>query len=117
VSGITIIRIGIGVFSALIFFTITCNGFSQSAEVSQGIMLRVTATPFLGKVGETILFSADGSQGEIILYEWNFSDGKTGLGKNYRRTFSRPGTYRAILTVTDMQKRRATGMTMTVIRR
>ena len=110
-------RIMACILSVVLLGSIPFNSRALFAQESVGIILRVSATPFLGKVGEQVLFSADGSQGEIISYEWTFSDGKVGRGQNYRRTFARAGTYRAILTVTDNQKRKATGMTVTVIRR
>jgi len=54
----------------------------------------------------TIQFDASGSsadQGVIVLYSWNFGDGRTGSGRIVLHTYSSAGSYTVSLTVTDTQ--------------
>nr|QNO49516.1 hypothetical protein FBKNMHLG_00035 [Methanosarcinales archaeon ANME-2c ERB4] len=64
----------------------------------------ISATPttiFEGSsVSLTALRSSD-SDGEIISYDWNFGDGKTGYGKTTLHTYTSSGIYAVLLTVTD----------------
>ncbi len=41
------------------------------------------------------------SDGEIVSYDWDFGDGKTGSGVNVENTFDEAGEYNITLTVTD----------------
>ena len=45
--------------------------------------------------------SFDYDKQDSLYYDWSFSDGETGAGKKLSHTFTDPGTYRTILTVTD----------------
>ena len=54
--------------------------------------------------GQEALFDAGKSRsfsGEIVLYEWTFSDGTTATGPVQRKSYSIPGEYSEILKVTD----------------
>ncbi|WP_455392864.1 PKD domain-containing protein [[Eubacterium] cellulosolvens] len=55
-------------------------------------------------VNEDIMFSAAESydiDGIIVNYTWNFQDGSYGYGSYVRHSYSKPGNYSVILTVTD----------------
>jgi probable HAF family extracellular repeat protein len=60
-----------------------------------------------GKVPLEVMFSADGSfdpDGSIAAYQWNFGDGSTlSSDVNPSHTYTVPGSYTAILAVTDSQ--------------
>jgi PKD repeat protein len=45
--------------------------------------------------------SSTDSDGTIVDYGWNFGDGGTGVGSKVAHTYATPGTYTAVLTVTD----------------
>jgi PKD repeat protein len=55
--------------------------------------------------GSMIMFDASGSfdaDGDLKSYHWDFGDGQTGEGVQVSHSYDEPGTYRPILTVTDM---------------
>ena len=41
------------------------------------------------------------AEGTIVKYEWNFGNGKTGVGKKVTQTYDREGVYELSLTLTD----------------
>ena len=53
----------------------------------------------------TVYFKSLGTDtdGHITLYEWDFGDGYTSIQQNQSHSYTIPGTYVAILTVTDNQ--------------
>jgi len=60
--------------------------------------------PYIGVVGSPITFDGSGSNdsdGTIINYGWNFGDGTAGMGVSPTHTYTSPGNYTVILTVTD----------------
>jgi hypothetical protein len=61
--------------------------------------------PYSAAVGGRVLFSSAGStdsDGTITKYLWNFGDGTpTSTAANARHVYTAPGTYTAMLTVTD----------------
>jgi len=64
--------------------------------------------------GLTASLDASGStdsDGTVVLYEWRFGDGATGVGRTAQHTYTAPGTYPVRLTVTDDR-----GATATVVR-
>ncbi|MDF4222870.1 PKD domain-containing protein [Maribacter sp. M208] len=76
-----------------------------------------TANPLNGETPLTVTFDASGSSDDnaITSYVWNYSDGTTGNGKTTTHTFSTPGIYEVILTVTDEEGLTATtNLTITV---
>lgn len=63
-----------------------------------------TFTPSAPKAREDVFFNASASNdpgGVIVLYQWNYGDGTTGLGVTESHDFLSPGTYFVTLTVTD----------------
>jgi PKD repeat protein len=55
-------------------------------------------------VGESAWFSGSNSydpDGTIVSYEWDFGDGSTGSGMNIYHSYTSPGMYYVVLTVTD----------------
>ncbi len=63
-----------------------------------------TASPTSGTVPLTVSFDASGSMdpdNDITSYSWNFGDGNSGTGVSATNDYLNPGTYTAILTVTD----------------
>jgi PKD repeat protein len=63
-----------------------------------------TANPTSGTAPLSVQFAGSGStdsDGTIVSYAWIFGDGGTASVANPQRTYSAPGTYNAVLTVTD----------------
>jgi PKD repeat protein len=63
-----------------------------------------TANPLSGNAPLTVTFDASGSydpEGTKITVFWNFADGQEGSGITVTHTYTGPGTYRAMVTVTD----------------
>ncbi|MFZ4719297.1 MAG: PKD domain-containing protein [Ilumatobacteraceae bacterium] len=80
--------------------TVTVNVLDNQAPVAQA-----SATPSTGKRPLNVVFSSAGSvdnDGTIAAYSWNFGDGSgTSTDANPTYTYADPGTYSAVLTVTD----------------
>jgi len=60
--------------------------------------------PYFGVVGTSITFNGSGSNdpdGTIVSYMWNFGDSTTGTGISPTHTYTIPGNYTVVLTVTD----------------
>jgi PKD repeat protein len=63
-----------------------------------------TASPTSGDVPVTVEFDASASSdpdGTVISYEWTFGDGESGSGVTATHVYTNPGSYTALLTVTD----------------
>ncbi len=73
------------------------------ATPPQGPTARASAEPNSGNPPLSTQLRAVGSDadGEIVSYEWDFGDGTKGSGKDVSHTYSSPGEYRAVVTVTD----------------
>src|SRR5216117_1193853 len=74
-------------------------------------------TPTSGYAPLAVSFSSAGSsdpEGGILTYSWNFGDGTTSTSANPSHTYSTPGPYSAILTVTDNQGDQGTSSPVTV---
>ncbi|MGE3845085.1 MAG: PKD domain-containing protein, partial [Vicinamibacterales bacterium] len=64
----------------------------------------VAAEPASGAAPLTVLFDGTGSfdaDGAIVGYEWSFGNGATATGTTAAYTYTTPGTYLAVLAVTD----------------
>ena len=62
--------------------------------------------PYLGIIGEPILFNGSASKdsnGEILSWQWDFGDGTTGKGETVSHSFDNSGTFNVTLTVTDTE--------------
>ena len=81
--------------------------FSASVDITVYGTLSVSAsvTPSLGMAGQTnFAFTstvAGGTGPGTYTYLWNFGDGNTSTGANPFHVYNNPGTYSAVLTVTD----------------
>ena len=65
---------------------------------------RLTLTPSTGQAPLSVTLDGSTSSdpdGEIVNYEWIFSDGTTLFGQTVQRTFDRAGSYQVSLRVTD----------------
>jgi PKD repeat protein/type 1 glutamine amidotransferase len=76
-----------------------------TATGNQAPVARATADPKSGVAPLTVSFSAqatdDGPAGELT-YLWDFGDGgANAFGRNAQHTYTKPGAYRAKVTVTD----------------
>lgn len=69
-------------------------------EVADPPVARMTVSPAVAEIGETITFDAAGSTGDIASYFWAFGDGGTGSGKVVSHSYGVPAQYVAGLTVT-----------------
>lgn len=54
------------------------------------------------------------SDGDSLIYDWNFGDGITAAGPTPSHIYSAPGTYGVTLQVTDQYGRKATPLTVTI---
>lgn len=66
--------------------------------------LAQAGTDRLAAINEPIRFNAGESldaDGSIIAYDWDFGDGKSERGLEVQHAYAKPGTYWAVLTVTD----------------
>jgi serine protease len=91
------IRIGFLALFALVILTACGGGGGASTSLSAVF----SVTPEVVNILEPVTFDASGSTGSIREYLWDFGDGHTGSGINIIHTYAEPGTYTAILTVTD----------------
>ncbi len=114
---------GAGAYTAVL--TVTDNrGASNSAQAviavfappNQTPKAVLTATPTTGQAPRVVAFSSSGSvdpDGSIRSYAWDFGDGGTTAGSAASHTYTRAGTYTAVLKVTD--NRGATNTAQAVI--
>jgi endoglucanase Acf2 len=66
----------------------------------------LNANAFSGKAPMTVLFSGSSSydpNGLELDYAWDFGDGNTSTEVNPEHTYTEPGTYQAVLTVTNTE--------------
>jgi PKD repeat protein len=71
----------------------------------QGPVASFKFSPGSPAVGQPVSFDASGSTGSIVSYSWWFDDGGGGAGVTAQHTYGFPGSYTAILTVTDSSGR------------
>ena len=78
-----------------------CGGSSNQNTPPDAV---ISASPVSGTAPVNVNFNAGASidpDGTIINYSWNFGDGSTGSGVTILHNYSSPGTFNAVLTVTD----------------
>ena len=76
------------------------------------------AAPTTGIAPLAVAFNSSGSgdpDGSIVAYSWTFGDGSTGSGAAPSHTYATPGSYTAVLTVTDNRGATATGSVAIVV--
>ncbi len=103
---------------------VTDNGGLSSPAVTVAITVtnlapvaNAAGSPTSGYAPLAVSFSSAGSsdpEGGILTYSWNFGDGTTSTSANPSHTYSTPGPYSAILTVTDNQGDQGTSSPVTV---
>ena len=72
----------------------------------------IVASTTSGPAPLAVIFDGSDSQdpdGNLVAYDWSFSDGSSGQGVSFQKTFANPGTHTATLRVTDNEG--ATGET------
>jgi PKD repeat protein len=102
----------------ILAFVVACQ---QSAppggqEQNRPPVAAFTASPTEGVAPLAVQFDASGSfdpDGVIASYSWDFGDGNTASGVTMSHTFTSPGTFTVVLSVTD--NRGATGSAQQVI--
>jgi len=75
----------------------------QSKGEMQPVINRVDAEPRAGQAPSQVTFKAGGHDpdGDVVKYRWYFGDGEVAEEQNPRHTYTEPGVYQAILSVTD----------------
>ncbi|MBM4040618.1 MAG: PKD domain-containing protein [Planctomycetes bacterium] len=84
----------------------TSDSISSTAPINQPPKAVATASPTMGLAPLTVGFDGSASSdpdGRIVSYQWAFGDGATASGATVQHTYDSPGTYTAVLTVTDNQ--------------
>jgi len=80
--------------------------------------LAKSTVPATGTTGIAVTFSGAGStdpKGETLTYSWNFGDGSTGTGATTTHTYTTPGTYNTVLSVTNTDSLTSTATSSIVI--
>lgn len=82
-----------------------CGGITTPGISQDTLSAVITANPASGEAPLEVTFDASESsaaQGnEIVSYEWDFGDGKTGEGQIIQHGFDSLGNYTVILTISD----------------
>jgi PKD repeat protein len=90
---------GVNTTTTNITVTITLAGVNQPPTASASATSSTSGTAPL-----TVAFSSAGSsdlEGTTLTYNWNFGDGTSSTAANPSKTFSNPGSYSVVLTVSD----------------
>jgi PKD repeat protein len=66
------------------------------------IVAKISAKPTSGKAPLLVEFSSRGSWGDIESYLWNFGDGATSTDQHPTHTYSSPGEYTVVLTISGL---------------
>lgn len=82
-----------------------CNSDTDTLRVFVNSQPRAAAgEDKVAAVGNIITFNGSQSSdidGKIIEFNWDFGDGNFSKGENVNHTFSKPGIYKVVLTITD----------------
>jgi PKD repeat protein len=84
--------------------TLVYPGGLGRAPVDAPPIARVTTDVISGTVPLTVSFdgtTSSDSEGPISTFDWQFGDGATATGSTTTHTYTAPGAYTAVLTVTD----------------
>lgn len=104
-----------------VLFVLGALALGGCAWLWQPLTAKLTANPTSGPAPLSVTFSAAGSTGPIVSFTLDFGDGSppysgTDLTVNISHTYTNPGTYIAVLTVTGPQGATATdSKTITVL--
>ena len=93
---------GKALFDAVVCWTIGNCGAPPAPNVPPVALAQADTTN--GPAPLDVQFTGSGStdsDGSIVSYYWNFGDGDTSVVSDPMHTYSTPGTYSAVLTVTD----------------
>lgn len=103
-------------FSAAGTYSVTLtivDTLGRSASVTRAVTIsaglgpsaEIEFSPFNPQPGQLVVFTGAGSTGQpgrtIVSYEWSFGDGATATGVDVSHIYTAPGTYVAVLKVTD----------------
>jgi PKD repeat protein len=69
------------------------------SEEEEKLVAQATATPQVIRAEEDIIFSGEGSKGDIVLYNWDFGDGTNATGIETSHTYEMTGWFNVTLTV------------------
>jgi len=82
-----------------------CGGTTTPTIPSDSLVAVITSSTTSGEAPLEVTFDASESSSaegdEIVSYEWDFEDGKTGEGRIVHHGFDSPGNYTVILTISD----------------
>ena len=81
----------------------TCDGATED-PLQNLLPVSNPGGPYSGRSGQLVQFDGSGSfdsDGQILVYSWNFGDGTTGDGVQPVHAYSTAGTYTVTLTVRD----------------
>ena len=115
VNGIWTIKvIGTSIPQGMQSFAVCLNLVSQPPPLSAVII----ASPQAGPVSLDVSFSAVTNLGQAQDFSWVFGDGASGQGVNVEHIYETPGTYTAMLTITDANQKQASAtIVITVTKR
>lgn len=86
-----------GFIAALALFLAACNPIAIISVNPTKVVVNEEVT-FDGS-GTMVTATPEGTT--AVKFEWNFGDGETATGKEVTHTYTRTGTFRVTLTVTD----------------
>jgi chitodextrinase len=93
--------------------------FAPSIGLAQVAPICDANGPYMGQVGAPVQFDGTGSIAlpphMVILYEWDFGDGGTGMGPTPTHVYAAVGTYVVLLKVTQDDNLQSTCITKTLI--
>ncbi len=77
--------------------------FTLTSDAEPQLVAAITTTPvsLSGDAPFAVSFDGTSSTGDIVSYAWNFGDTSTGNGNKVNHTYTAPGSYSAILSVTS----------------
>ncbi len=99
--------VGIGLKDGIEHGFLLTNDQLQPPPANQPPVAVISATPTSGRAPLEVSFDGTGSSDpdvDPLTYSWDFGDGSTSIEPSILHTYSEPGTYIAILTVTDNQE-------------
>jgi chitodextrinase len=109
--------------NALLSVKLLFIGLVASLLVACNPIAIISFSPSEPRVGQEVEFDGAGTLissmpagAKAVTYEWNFGDNKTGRGETATHTYTRTGTFRVTLTVTDSAGRSGTTTEVITVR-